>query len=128
MLTIPEPQPPSPRSGPPPTIRFRFSDMLRDRGKGSRKEWHKRPEAERLSLLLKLREYGKLTVVQFRSSQGVEFRYRKYRDLQPPSKISDDVADQKWQYIKLTGRVRLIGILVDHYFLAHAFDFDHDFK
>jgi hypothetical protein len=128
MLTIPEPQVPSPPSGPPPKIRFRFQKMLRSRGKGSRKDWHSRTEAERKTLLLKLREYGKLTVVQFRSSAGVEFRTRNYRQLKPPSNISPDVADQKWQYFKLSGRVRLIGILVDNHFFAHAFDFDHDFK
>jgi hypothetical protein len=127
MLTIPDPQPPSP-AGAQPKIRFRFSTMLRSRGKGSRKDWHKRSEPERAAILQKLREYSKLTVEQFRSSGCVEFKHRKYSQLKPPSAISPDLTEQKWHYIRLSGRVRLIRILLDHYFLAHAFDFDHDFK
>ena len=69
-----------------------------------------------------------MTVMQFRSSAGVEFGHRKYRQLDPPSDLSPDIADQKYNYFRLSNRVRVIGILDGNHFLVVAFDFDHDFK
>ena len=69
-----------------------------------------------------------MSVKQFRSSAGVEFGHRNYRQLAPPSVLSPDVADQKYNYFKLSNRVRVIGILDGNVFLVVAFDFDHDFK
>jgi hypothetical protein len=127
MLPIPElelPNSPEPEA----LIRFKFRRLLPKNGKGSRKAWRKQSATVRFDLLSKLRAYSRMTVKQFRSSAGVELRTRNYRSLEPPPSLSPDVADQRWQYIKLSDRVRVIGILDDNWFLVRAFDFDHNFK
>ena len=125
MSPIPEPRPPDEPTRPPPRIRFKFRRYLRKRGVGSRNKWHDEPRKVRISLLKKLREYGRLTVQQFRSSNGVEFGHRTYKRLAPPKHVSPDIADQRYSYFRLSRRVRVIGILDGNVFLVGAFDFDH---
>ena len=82
---------PIPDLGLPPTefdpkatkVRFRFS-FMRKNGKGSRKEFRKLAPKDRRRITQKFWSYSRLTVTQFRSSDGVHLKNRNYRGLKVP--------------------------------------------
>jgi hypothetical protein len=99
---------------------------MREKGSCSRKAFKKLPTTTKQQVCRKLRWFGRMTVHEFRVTG--ELRPRKFQQFEAPKNLSEDIADQTWQYFNLTNRIRVVGLLIEREFWVHAIQPDHDLK
>jgi hypothetical protein len=128
MSQIPKPRLPEPLVD-PKRDRVRFDlRHLRRTGDYSRKAFGKLPEKRRKLICCDLRGSSHMTLLQFRSSNGVRLQNRKLPGFKPPEALSEDVKDQLWQYFRLSRKARVFGFLLSRTFFVVMIDPDHGIK
>lgn len=125
MTPIPEQRPPDPAIDPTKDrVRFSFRHIRR-KGDYSQKAFRKLPPKRCKAICSDFRQCARMTLVQFRSSNGIRLSKAKLTKFKIPDALSEDVRDQLWQYFRLSGRARAFGFLFDRIFFVVLIDPDH---
>jgi hypothetical protein len=126
MTPIPEPRPPDPPIDPTKDrVRFSFRHIRR-KGDYSHKAFRKLPARRCRAICADFRRCARMTLVQFRSSNGVRLNKTKLPKFKIPDALSEDVRDQLWQYFRLSGKARAFGFIFDRIFFVVMIDADHE--
>lgn len=121
-MMIPAPSPPRIGNG-NRRVRFRFR-YLRRKGKWSTRKM-KTPDL--LAACSKLRVTARMSLIQFRSANGIRLKNVRKGLPNPPEELADDVIGNLAQEFRLSKRMRVIGYLVDRDFYVIWIDPDHTF-
>jgi len=65
-----------------------------------------------------------MSILAFKSSDSAKLR-RRHMKMKPPKELSEDIANQTYDYFHLTGKCVVFGVLLGRDFLVTHIDCDH---
>jgi len=104
-------------------VRFRFRYLYRT-GKWSTK---KMKERDLVGACSKLRITARMSLIQFKSSNGVRLKTVRKGLPDPPEELAEDVVNNMAQEFRLSRKMRVIGYLADRDFYVIWIDPNHKF-